>query len=165
MIWLMLIVSDTSPISNLAIIGRLDFLKRLHEVALIPSAVWTELSRLRQTEGRNAIQMARDEGWLKVEQVTKILPPIENLDPGETEAIALAIAQGTTLLIDESKGRQAARDRGVQVVGAVGILIAARKKGWIAALKPELIALREEARFFLSAQFYAAALASIGEQP
>jgi hypothetical protein len=40
----MLVVSNTSPISNLAIVGRLEFLRRRYAVVHIPLAVANELS-------------------------------------------------------------------------------------------------------------------------
>lgn len=47
----MRVVSDTSPVSNLAIIGRLDLLRRLYgEVSIAPS-VAEELSRLYHARG------------------------------------------------------------------------------------------------------------------
>jgi predicted nucleic acid-binding protein len=47
----------------------------------------------------------------------------------------------------------------------VGVLIAAQKRDWITALKPELLALRSQARFFLSAKFFVEVLAAVGETP
>jgi predicted nucleic acid-binding protein len=49
------------------------------------------------------------------------------------------------------------------VSGAVGVLISAKRNGWIPELKPELLALRAKARFFLSAKIFAEALAGVGE--
>ena len=40
----MLVVSNTSPISNLAIIGRLDLLRERYGAVLMPPAVKTDLS-------------------------------------------------------------------------------------------------------------------------
>lgn len=162
----MRVVSDTSPISNLAIIGRLDFLRRLHGTVIITPAVAGELSRLRHADGRAAIEAALADGWLKIESPASPVPPIPGLDAGETESIALALAvPGTVLLIDEAEGRAAARSRGIALTGAVGVLIAARKKDWIPSLKTELLALRTQARFFLSPGFFAEALAAVGETP
>ena len=41
----MIVISDTSPILNLSLIGRLDLLVRLYEQVLIPPAVYRELTR------------------------------------------------------------------------------------------------------------------------
>ncbi len=126
----MRVVSDTSPISNLAIIGRLDLLRRLHGIVLIPSAVEHELSRLRHPEGRAAIEAALRDRWLRVEPLMATASPIiPRLDAGETESIALALLESETLLLlDEADGRAAARNSDIAVSGAVGVLIAARKR-------------------------------------
>ncbi|MGI8603177.1 MAG: hypothetical protein ACR2OZ_09265 [Verrucomicrobiales bacterium] len=88
------------------------------------------------------------------------------LHAGETESIALALADtGTRLLMDEGEGRAVARSRGIPLTGAVGVIIAAHKNGWIPALEPELLALRSEARFFLSPKFFAGVLTAVGENP
>jgi len=50
------------------------------------------------------------------------------LDPGESEAIALAAREGMPLLIDEKKGRNIARSLGITVIGLVGILLALRRR-------------------------------------
>lgn len=158
-------VSDTSPISNLAIIGRLDLLRRLHQCVTIPPAVGRELSRLRDPAGRAAVESALTDGWLRIEPLNGAPPPIPCLHEGETESIALALTvAGTELLMDEAEGRKAARLRGIPLGGVIGVLIAARGKGWIPELKPELLALRSRARFFLSPALFADALAAVGEK-
>ena len=58
----MRVVSDTSPVSNLAIVGRLEFLRRLHGQITIPPTVPTELSRLRHDAGRAAVEKALADG-------------------------------------------------------------------------------------------------------
>ena len=160
----MRVVSDTSPVSNLAIIGRLDLLRRLYGEVIIPPAVAEELARLYHAEGRAAVSAALDAGWLKIAVPATPPSPILQLDAGETESIALALTEpGTLLLMDETEGRAAARSRGIVLTGAVGVLIAARRKGWIPTLKPELLALRSQARFFLAAKFFSDALGAVGE--
>ena len=47
----MLVVSNTSPVSNLAIIGRLDFLRWRYAVVRIPPAVVGELAALSHVAG------------------------------------------------------------------------------------------------------------------
>lgn len=40
----MIVVSNTSPITNLAAIGQLDLLRQLYQRAIIPEAVYRELT-------------------------------------------------------------------------------------------------------------------------
>ena len=89
----MLVVSNTSPISNLAIIGRLEFLKQRYGLVRIPVAVADELAALSHPAGAQRIKAALSERWLLVEQLGKTLTPQLPflLDPGETAAIALAL--------------------------------------------------------------------------
>jgi predicted nucleic acid-binding protein len=39
-----IVISDTSPITNLAAIGQLDLLRQLYNTILIPKAVYQELT-------------------------------------------------------------------------------------------------------------------------
>jgi hypothetical protein len=130
----MLAVSNTSPISNLAIIGRLEFLQRRYDVVHIPPAVADELAALTHPSGSKRIQAALSERWLAVEplpaSVSEKLP--FPLDRGETEAILLACQlKADVLLMDEKRGREAARQSGLVVAGVLGELIHAKFAGWI----------------------------------
>ena len=89
----MRVVSDTSPISNLAIIGRLDLLKRRYDLVRIPPAVAAELSALSHPAAAARIASALAEGWLVAEKAPPSPPQLPvPLDAGETEAIGLALA-------------------------------------------------------------------------
>lgn len=52
------VVSNTSPISNLAFLGELDILQRKYDRIVIPEAVRNELARLDHPEGRSQIEAA-----------------------------------------------------------------------------------------------------------
>ena len=86
----MRVVSNTSPLSNLAIVGRLDFLFRRYGAVQIPPAVATELAALSHPDGSRRIAQALAEGWLQIASAPVIPALPFALDPGETEAIALA---------------------------------------------------------------------------
>ena len=105
----MRVVSNTSPISNLAIIGRVHLLRERYACVVIPSAVRAELLGLTHPAGRGAIEAALRDGWLIEESlpVQRVLPELcSSLDPGEAEAIALAASTATAvLLLDERRGR------------------------------------------------------------
>lgn len=66
----MRVVSNTSPISNLAIIGRLDVLSRQFGTICIPESVRRELARLEHDAGSRAIEEALLKGWIQVEATT-----------------------------------------------------------------------------------------------
>lgn len=87
-----------------------------------------------------------------------------SLDLGESETIALAVEIGAGLvLMDERDGRHAAQALGLRVMGAVGVLIHAKRRGMIETIRPELDALRDRAGFYLGAAVYATALDAAGE--
>jgi predicted nucleic acid-binding protein len=80
---------------------------------------------------------------------------MEELDPGEAEAIALACEiKPAIVLLDEAEGRAAARSLGLQIIGTVGILAAARRSGHLNRIKPLLDRLIQDYRFRLSPELY-----------
>lgn len=59
------------------------------------------------------------------------------LDLGEATSISLASENDNSLLIiDEVKGRKIARMMGVRITGTLGVLVTAKRKGYIKEVKP-----------------------------
>lgn len=86
------------------------------------------------------------------------------LDEGEAEAIALSLEYSSCrLMIDEIEGRRVARNLKVPVVGTLGILLKARREGFIASMCEEVRALRQKAGFFISPQLERDFLRESGE--
>jgi uncharacterized protein len=161
----MLVVSNTSPICNLAIIGKLDFLRRRYGIVKISPVVADELSALSHRSASLQIAASRADGWLAVEKPASTCSQLTcSLDPGETEAIALALAlKADVLLIDEKRGREAARAAGLSVGGVLGELLYARNAGWIPTLRAEINRLRAEAGFFIDRNIEQFILSQAGE--
>jgi predicted nucleic acid-binding protein len=163
----MLVVSDTSPISNLAIIGRLSLLQKQFQEIWIPIAVEFELSKLPYPKALASVGQVLREGWIKrrtvhTESMQRVLQ--FGLGPGEAEAIALALELPADLvLLDERDGRAAATRAGLRVTGVLGVLLRAKMQGDIPMLKPELEALRKKARFFIAEKQEQEVLRSAGE--
>ena len=68
----------------------------------IPPAVAVELAALSHPEGSRRIGLALAGGWFQVASTPVVLPMPFPLDPGETEAIALACqVKAEVLLMDE----------------------------------------------------------------
>ena len=85
-----------------------------------------------------------------------------DLDAGEAEAIALAVeCQADLILLDERLGRQAAQRMGLTVAGTLGVVIAAKDRGILTAVRPLLDALRADAGFWIGDVLYNAALAAV----
>jgi predicted nucleic acid-binding protein len=91
----LIVVSDTSPVLNLARIGRLELLRLLCREVLIPFAVYREL-----TDSKRDLPPAIDLAsmpWLIVAAAAnqnRVQELRRNPDPGEAEAIVRAIQRG-----------------------------------------------------------------------
>ncbi|WP_395741897.1 DUF3368 domain-containing protein [Prosthecobacter sp.] len=161
------IVSNTSPVSNLAIVGRLDLLRAKFGRVIIPLAVAFELSRLSHPGASSAIKAALASGWLAIVPVPDrtLLPVLRaRLDEGEAEAIELARQTNADLLIiDDAAGRAVAREEGLPFVGIIGLLAEEREAGRIVSLKAELDRLRAESRFFIAPALEESVLRRVGE--
>lgn len=159
----MIVVSDTSAISNLLIIGRIDLLRQLYRRVVIPETVADEL-RVIATH-RTALG---ELDWIEtVELRDKALYTllIETLDKGEAEAIGLSVElSADLLLIDERDGRAAASNLGIDIIGIAGVLVEAKRVGLLQLVKPELEKLATDAGFWISPGLVAEVLSSVGEQ-
>lgn len=113
------------------------------------------------------IQQAFQDGWIKPQalregKIARLLAT--TLDPGEAEAIALALELSADLiLLDDRDGRQAAEHAGLRVTGVLGVLLRAKNDGQIERVRPEVEALRTRAGFFLSARLEEEVLEIAGE--
>jgi hypothetical protein len=163
----MLAVSNTSPISNLASIGRLGLLKSQFSELWIPDAVFVELTSHPDPIALNTIQTAVRDRWIRIgaprnSGLLRLL--LLQLHRGEAEAIALATdLHAEIVLIDEQEGRQLASKTGLAVTGVLGVLLRAKRAGEIAAVKPEIALLRRKAHFFVSPALEAKILIAAGE--
>jgi predicted nucleic acid-binding protein len=163
----MLVVSNTSPISALSSIGRLSLLKAQFPKILIPIAVFDELKLHRNSAALMSIETAVQEKWIEVatpssSQFLNILRL--SLHRGEAEVIALAIeVMADVVLMDEQEGREIAIHAGLSVLGVLGILLRAKRRGEISAIKPEISALHTRARFFIAPSLESKVLSAAGE--
>ncbi len=164
----MLVVSNTSPLSNLAIIGHLELVREQLGQVIIPAAVRAELNRHPDSAARAVIEAAIASGWLRV---LPLATPVRDdlaasLDLGEAEALTLALKlRASLVLLDESAARRWAGDLGLSFTGALGILRRAKQTGRITSLKEEIARLRAEAHFFISPTLERTLLTSVGEAP
>lgn len=153
----MIVVSDTSPLTALLTVGQAGILPRLFTEVIIPKAVETELLRTHPALP----------DWLQVRLLSdpaKAELYAESVDRGEAEAIALAEAlHADHLLIDERKGRRLAQRRGVPVVGLLGVVLMARRAGFIPSARNLLNQLDQEAGVYWTDALKEAALKTIGE--
>jgi len=152
------VVSNTSPVLNLAIIDRLDLLRNQFDEIWIPQTVLDELKIESNFPGVNQVKNAIKEGWIKVFQLENhlIAQVLEReLDNGEAEAIALAIEKEiVTILIDEHEGRVAAKNMGLVPVGVLGILLLEKMEGRLPSMTDAMEALKEKGGFYIAESLY-----------
>lgn len=162
----MIIVSNTSPIINLAAIGRLELLQQLYGSIAIPQAVYHEIA-VRGVGQPGAIEI-QTLSWFDQYHVhdTALVQQLkQHLDAGESEAIALAIEiQADQLLLDERRGRTVAKQYGVSVIGLMGVLLLAKRQGLLETIRPVLYELRTVAGFWIDAELFKQVLESAGEK-
>lgn len=158
-----LVVSDTSPLLNLALIDQLALLKSQFVSITVPNQVWEELTD--GERGLDALRALRTDGFLTVVEVERsdlFIEIFHELDLGETAAICHAIQQDADLiLLDEKDGREVARRHHLTVTGVVGVLLKAAKADRI-ELKQELDSLRA-AGFWISDDLYSKVLSEAGD--
>ncbi len=161
----MIVVSNTSPLINLAVIGYLDLLHQLYGQVIIPQAVYDEIVILGAGQP-GAVEVASS-SWIKVVPIQNPAMAISlqaELDQGEAEAVILAFElKAALLLIDERRGRQVATRFGLKITGLLGLLIEAKRQGLIPRLKPLLDDLITQASFWVKAELYQQVLQQVGE--
>ena len=119
----MIVVSNTSPINYLILIGQINLLPKLFGQITIPPAVYSELSDALAPPPVQA-WIATPPDWLKIHPVSQLRnATVALLDAGEGEAILLAQQlNADLLLLDDMKARRNATERGLVITGILGIL-------------------------------------------
>jgi predicted nucleic acid-binding protein len=162
----MIIVSDTSALSNLALVDCLWLLEAIYQTVIIPDVVASELAAASNPTISAILQL----GWIQTQSVTNSqlahqLQQERGLDAGEANAIALALElQADDLLIDERLGRQEAVRLGLSIIGILGILLVAKQRSLIPQVQPVMDALIDQAGFRVSPQLYQRVLA-LSQEP
>lgn len=161
----MIVISDTSPFIALLNINKIEILHTLYGKIIIPNAVREEL--FRNEFNQKSILELLGKDYVQVFNLTdRILyhSLIQYLDAGESEAIALAVElNADLLLIDEKKGRIEAEKQSLKVIGTLGILIDAKRKGLISNLSDTIEELKSKIGFRLHPSLILKAKLLVGE--
>ena len=150
-----LIVSDASPLIALQQIERLDLLETIFGSLVIPPAVAREAANVPLGD------------WIAIRSLQGPLPPLvtrAGLGPGESESIGVALEAGADrVILDDRPARRLAEALGIPVIGTLGILLAAKRKGLITAVRQPVDALREDG-FRVANDIYEEILQRAGEK-
>jgi uncharacterized protein len=129
-------VCNASPLIVFHQIGRLELARAVLGSVLIPPAVASEI----------APSLGVPPSWVEISSSSPFaldpMPWWPSLDPGEIEAIAVALELSARLVVlDDRSARRAARQLGLKVVGSVGVLLQAQQRGLIGSVRPDLDAM------------------------
>lgn len=132
-------ICNTSPVQYLHQIGLLHLLPELCKEVIFPPAVFTELDNGKKS-GMDLPNLRR-ETWAKHKEPASIraLPLINDLGPGETEVLMLALeADNPLVILDDRLAREAALHLNIKLTGTLGILLDTKKAGLIDRVKPRV---------------------------
>ena len=149
------VVADASPLIALDHLGHLDLLRELFGTVLIPPAVAREASSLHTLPDFISVRA------LGQPVAARVLAA--SLGPGEREAMSLAIETSARwVILDDRPARRLAEALGMPVIGTLGVLTTAKRRGLLAAVRPCLDSLND-AGFRISVPLYERILAEAGE--
>lgn len=118
-----MIVSDATVLITLINIDEFRILKAFVKTVIIPYEVHKEVAQ--KEYAKSYLEKQIKEGFVIVEKYkdSSLFNTIHvELDSGESAAITLALEKDLPLIIDEKKGRKYAQEKGIEIVGLVGIL-------------------------------------------
>ena len=135
-------VVNASPVITLAKAGYLHLIEQLANEVVLPQPVAEEiLSGPAEDPARKAVE----QGWGRRASVDLIPPAVVewSLGRGESSVLAWALAHPPcAAVLDDGEARTCARALGVALMGTLGVVLMARRKGRIPEAVPILHALR-----------------------
>ena len=117
-------ISNATALICLSRINKLDLLKRLYSVIIIPTAVKEEVL-IEGKEGYLSVYKAIKSGWIKVvnpKRKTKL-----GLGAGENQAINLAIERKYSIILDDAFAIKAAKAFDITILRTTTIIFIAYK--------------------------------------
>jgi len=161
-----IVVTDTSVVLNLCLLGLEELLTAIFGEVQAPPAVRDEFLRLANVDPRFSSLVFPPFIVIRSPRAIHPLLLTLRLHRGESEALSLAAEiHASRVLMDERAGRAAALKLGLQCLGLLGILIEARRRNLIPCLAPHLDRLQSEARFWFSPSLRIQVLQLAGEIP
>jgi predicted nucleic acid-binding protein len=134
----MIVICDASPLVALSLCDKLDLLDAIFQEVVVPITVYREASMEGKPESDKIAAWAQ--GKVQKAASQPLVQAVNiSLDAGESEAITLYWEKSADfLLIDEKRGRRIAAQEGIKIIGTLGLLLLAKDKGLVSAIKPFL---------------------------
>jgi predicted nucleic acid-binding protein len=148
------VVSKSSAIIALDQIGQLQLLSGLFTELIIPPAVVREVAPILLPD------------WIVEQPLTQPVGPQvlrAGLGDGESEAIGLAVElRARWIILDDRAARRLAQGLGLPVIGTLGLLLAAKRRGLLTVIRPSVDALVSQG-FHVAPELCARVLRDAGE--
>ena len=120
------VIVNSTPVIGLADIGKLDLLRQMYGTVILPQAVYEEI-----TSPSVKKQVEQNRAWIHIGQIQD-----------------LAQEQDADLVIlDDNAAKKTAKFLGLHVIGTLGILVLAKRKGYIEKVGSVLDALKQDGFF------------------
>ena len=157
-----IVIADAGPLIAFARLHQLGLLPQIFKRVLVTDIVFAECAGRSDFPESALIQEAVTRKQLELCTSPDFSAFAQKIDAGEASAIAVAIECGCGVLMDDKAGRRMATNASVPVIGTVGVLVLAKRKGLVPLVMPLLKNLATSG-YFLSAEIIAAALTASGE--
>ena len=132
------VIVNTTPLVALCHVGQLDILKKVYGEIMIPQAVYRELSEKKESKCKKQVDASLD--WIHVEKIENQMAKSmfkTQLHDGEVEVMILAKEKNADIvIIDDANAKKHAKYLKLPVTGTLGVLIKAKRQGYISELKP-----------------------------
>lgn len=138
-------VANASPLILLGKVGQLGLLAELADEVVIPEMVAREVSA--KPDGKQAIDELSRTSGVRLEPDRLVSKVIEawDLGPGESQVLAVSDGgPGARAVLDDLEARRCAASIDVPVIGTLGVVLRAKRKGIVPAARPVLQRLRHE---------------------
>lgn len=159
----MKLVVNASPLILLSAAGELSLLRELATEVVVPAEVLGELEVGQGLD--DAAVSIRATAWMAHGDPLAIDPAVTawDLGLGETAVLSWARAKNDfTCVLDDRAARNCARVMGLSCVGTLGVVLAAKEAGRLAAARPVLDKMMR-AGFYLSDNILEKSLRGVGE--
>lgn len=128
------VLANMTPLIALANIDRLELLHNLYGTIIVPQTVMDEIIR------EPARQRVQNSSWIRVEAIQDLSQRDyfrARLHAGEVDVMILAREQKADLVImDDDAAKKTAKFLGLKVTGTLGVLLKAKREGYLEKVEP-----------------------------
>lgn len=153
---------DASTLIGLAIVRRFELLQRIFGKVDVTDAVRAEVCAGRNLPGAGELESAVANGWITI-VAADVNPIFTGLGAGEASTLTYANTVGALVVTDDLAARLHAVASGLEVTGIGGVLIQAKRRGFVTEIRPVIERLRAGG-FRLSDEVVHQLLVAAGEE-